>query len=148
MCIIILTKQVHSFIHSMTTKPRTFVLRALPPTCGKSKSTPNGALGSFRSFFRDLIYAMDLQILLSTRELAGMPVVLVGGEPHLLSQDLWCVTDAPDHTQAARVRDCCGQLGTSRNVHPWREEVHKCGTGSGTGGAKGYRNGKTDLPRG
>jgi hypothetical protein len=36
----------------------TFVLRALPPICGRSKSIPNGALGSFRSFFRALIYAL------------------------------------------------------------------------------------------
>jgi hypothetical protein len=40
---------------SSRTKPRTFVLRALPPTWGRSKSTPNGALGSLRSFFRALI---------------------------------------------------------------------------------------------
>ena len=37
---------------------------------------------------------------------------------HLLSQNIWRVTNAPNHTKAARVRDRRGQLRPSRNVHP------------------------------
>lgn len=37
---------------------RTFVLRALPPTCGMRRSTPKGALGSFKSALSALIWIL------------------------------------------------------------------------------------------
>ena len=59
-CIIKLSKHVNPEYRRVKWKPHTFVLRALPPIWGSSKSTPNGALGSFRSFFSDFIYAFKV----------------------------------------------------------------------------------------
>ena len=39
-------------------------------------------------------------------------------DSYLLSQNLGRVTDAPDHTKAARIRDCRSQLRTCCNIHP------------------------------
>jgi len=57
-CVIKLAKNTSLFIaecRQVGWQPRTFVLRALPPICGRSRSTPNGALGSFKYFFSSLI---------------------------------------------------------------------------------------------
>jgi hypothetical protein len=38
--------------------------------------------------------------------------------PHLLSENLGRVTDAPDDTKTARIGDCRSQFRTCRNIHP------------------------------
>ena len=40
-----------------------------------------------------------------------------------MSENIWHVTDASDHTQATRIRDCCSQIKTGSDIHPWNEKL-------------------------
>jgi len=42
--------------------------------------------------------------------------------PYLLPQNLGRITNAPNHTKTARIRDCRSHLRTCRNVHPCSKE--------------------------
>ncbi len=64
-----------------------------------------------------MYYVLDLRLRI------GTPLSGNRGGPHLLMQDIWCVAHASHHAKAARIRDCCGQLRTRCNVHPWGRGV-------------------------
>lgn len=87
------------------------VLRALPPTWGRSRSTPNGALGFFRSFLSSWICNSVDQVNMDALLRQIMRVA------YLLTEDLGCVSNTANNTQTASVGDGSCELGASGNVH-------------------------------
>ncbi len=89
----------------------TLVLRALPPTWGRSRSTPKGPFLSTRSSLMALICAQEKY----SRECEGRGDKVA--QTHLLPENLGGVPDTTNHTHSTRVGHRCGELWARCDVH-------------------------------
>jgi hypothetical protein len=105
----------------------TLVLRALPPTCGINKSTPNGKDGSFKPAYMEEASCQSVRPsgakrVSSSKGVSNTDLQLIND----VLQHLWRISDATDHAQPTynSVQLCCMPVKSKSEAFPHTRVRH------------------------